>query len=86
VGIFVGGSDKSDWKERTVGQWAALARSAGAICHVGRVNTQRRIAICAAAGATSIDGTSASRFADSIPVLQRALVQGSLLLDRGENT
>lgn len=83
VGIFVGGSD--EWKERSVGRWAALARELGAICHVGRVNTQRRIAICAAAGATSFDGTSASRFADSIPVLQRALAQGSLLIDTGEN-
>lgn len=86
VGIFVGGSDESNWKERTVGQWSALARECGTICHVGRVNTKRRIAICAAAGATSIDGTSASRFAKSIPVLQRALAQGSFILDHGENT
>jgi len=83
VGIFVGGGD--EFKERSVGRWAALARAHGTICHVGRVNTQRRIAICAAAGATSIDGTSATQFADSIPVLQRALAQTSFLIDNGEN-
>jgi hypothetical protein len=84
VGVFVGGAS-DEWKERSVGRWAALARAHGARCHVGRVNTQRRIAICGAAGATSFDGTSASRFAKSIPVLQRALVQGSLLIDTGDN-
>lgn len=81
VGIFVGGSPTTDFKERTTPYWASMARRAGAWCHVGRVNTQRRIAICAAAGATSFDGSSASKFAKSLPVLQRALVQQSLVFD-----
>jgi hypothetical protein len=81
VGIFVGGSPATDFKERTTPFWASMARRAGAWCHVGRVNTQRRIAICAAAGATSFDGSSASKFAKSLPVLQRALVQQSLVFE-----
>jgi len=31
-------------------------------CHVGRVNTQQRVRMCLAAGVTSFDGTSASRY------------------------
>lgn len=77
VGIFVGGS--TDWKLRTMPQWGALSREVGCWMHVGRVNTARRIHHCAAAGATSFDGTSASRFAVTIPELDRALRQLSLL-------
>lgn len=64
TGIFVGGS--TAWKLHTMARWAALARDHGAICHVGRVNTARRIALCAAAGVDSWDGSGWSRFADTI--------------------
>lgn len=74
VGIFVGGS--TDWKLATIGKWAALAHKRGAECHVGRVNTARRIRLCAAAGVDSIDGTSASRFAVTLPPLDLAIRQG----------
>lgn len=76
VGIFVGGS--TAWKERTMPIWGALAREMGAWCHVGRVNSMRRIAICASVGATSFDGTSATRFAKSLPRLDAARRQLSL--------
>lgn len=76
VGIFVGGS--TEWKEKTMGAWARLARRHGAYCHVGRVNTQRRIAMVTAAGADSCDGTSATRFAVNAAPLARAAKQGSL--------
>jgi hypothetical protein len=79
VGVFVGGS--TTWKEQTMGAWAHLARETGSWCHVGRVNTARRIAICAAAGADSFDGTCASRFLKQQPLLQRARVQLSLLVE-----
>jgi hypothetical protein len=81
VGIFVGGAPDTDFKERTTPLWATACRRAGAWCHVGRVNTQRRIAICKAAGATSFDGTAATRFAAQAPVLHRAVVQQSLVFD-----
>lgn len=81
VGVFVGGSPDTDWKERTTPLWAAACRARGAWCHVGRVNSQRRIAICAAAGATSFDGTSATRYAVELPKLHRAVVQQSFILE-----
>ena len=70
VGIFIGGS--TNWKEATAGAWGSLARRRNCHLHVGRVNTVRRIRICAAAGANSIDGTSASRYAKTMPTLDAA--------------
>jgi hypothetical protein len=60
VGVFVGGD--SDWKETTLPLWGELCRERGALLHVGRVNSVRRIALCAAAGADSFDGSACSRF------------------------
>jgi hypothetical protein len=70
IGIFIGGS--TSWKETTAGAWGSLARRRNCHLHVGRVNTVRRIRICAAAGANSIDGTSVSRFAKTLPPLDAA--------------
>jgi len=47
--------------------------------HVGRVNTARRIRLCAEAGADSFDGTSVSRYAQTLPLLESARQQPSLL-------
>ena len=55
VGVFVGGS--TAWKEATMRQWGETARARGAYLHVGRVNTLRRLDLCADAGADSFDGT-----------------------------
>lgn len=74
VGLFVGGTTK--WKELTARSWCELARSRGAYAHVGRVNTIRRVRLCQDAGADSIDGSSASRFAVTLPRLDAALRQG----------
>ncbi len=70
VGIFIGGS--TEWKESSAQMWGELARKRNCYLHVGRVNSQRRIAICAAAGASSFDGTSVSMFAKSMPRLDAA--------------
>lgn len=70
VGIFVGGS--TPWKLATVRAWGRLAAETGAYLHVGRVNTARRIALCASAGADSFDGTSATKYAVTLPELDRA--------------
>jgi hypothetical protein len=70
VGVFVGGD--TAWKLSTLPAWGALARERGAWCHVGRVNSRRRIFSCIDAGATSFDGTSASRFAVTVPKLDAA--------------
>nr|WP_315384166.1 hypothetical protein [uncultured Sphingomonas sp.] len=73
VGVFVGGD--TEWKLATMASWAQLAHARGAICHVGRVNTARRIRACEAAGVDSFDGSSASRFAETLPALERARQQ-----------
>ncbi|MBC8640802.1 hypothetical protein IAG25_28700 [Caballeronia sp. EK] len=76
VGIFVGGS--TEWKEKTAHVWGSLARRRHCYLHVGRVNSARRIRICAAAGADSFDGTSVSRYAKTLPRLDRATRQSDL--------
>lgn len=73
VGIFVGGD--TAWKMSTMAQWCELARAKGAWCHIGRVNSPKRIRSCQIAGATSFDGTNASRFAVNQPVLFAAVRQ-----------
>lgn len=83
VGIFVGGDDA--FKEETMAGWAKLARSRGAYCHVGRVNTRGRIRLCLDACADSADGSSGSRFAVNVPRIDGWARQTSLisLVNRG---
>lgn len=76
VGVAVGGD--TPWKVATTPLWAALARDHGAHCHVLRVNTERRIRVCAAAGVDSFDGSSASRYAVTLPPLDLARRQMDL--------
>lgn len=75
VGIFVGGAPELDgsteWKERTMGIWGKLCADMGAWCHVGRVNSYRRIRLCHLAKAHSFDGTSATRYSKNLPKLDR---------------
>lgn len=84
-GVFVGGD--TVWKLATIPRWAAVARSRGAWCHVGRVNTSRRIELCGGAGATSFDGSGPVRFPSTLARLQRATCrarrQGGLAFDDG---
>lgn len=75
VGIFVGGS--TDWKLRTCHSWGLLARRRNCHLHVGRVNSAKRMLLCsAAAGAHSVDGTSASMYAKTIAPLTAAVNYG----------
>jgi len=76
LGIFVGGD--TQWKLATMAQWARLAHASGAICHVGRVNSARRIRLCAAAGIDSFDGSGVSRFCAALPPLDRARRQADI--------
>ncbi|HFK2002914.1 TPA: hypothetical protein ACGW3W_002209 [Pseudomonas aeruginosa] len=71
VGIFLGGS--TEWKLKTMEAWGILARRRNCYLHVGRVNSAKRIAMCSAAGAHSFDGTSVTRFANTLPRLDAAL-------------
>ncbi len=76
VGIFVGGD--TAWKEATAPTWGQLAKDAGCMLHGGRVNTVRRIKIFAEAGAHSIDGTSVTRYVETLPPLDFAARQDDL--------
>src|SRR5262249_9214600 len=73
---FVGGD--TAWKERTMPAWGDLAREVGCYLHVGRVNTARRIRLCQLSGAASFDGTSVTRFSQTIHLLDSARRQGVL--------
>jgi hypothetical protein len=76
VGIFVGGD--TEWKLATMSAWAKLAHLHGATCHVGRVNTARRIRHCEVANVDSFDGSSASRFEKTLRPLELARQQVDL--------
>lgn len=80
-GIFLGGS--IEWKLKTMYQWGAVAKSLGCYFHVGRVNTARRIRLCAEAAANSFDGTSATMYSCTLPLLDSARKQPSLLTPIG---
>jgi hypothetical protein len=77
LGIFLGGS--TEWKLRTIYAWGMVAHALGCYYHVGRVNTRRRIRLCAEAGAHSFDGSSASIYSCTLPLLDSARKQPSLL-------
>jgi hypothetical protein len=65
VGVFLGGS--TEWKLARMLDWGAFCAEHRCWYHVARVNTRNRFNLAAAAGATSIDGSSASRYAKTLP-------------------
>lgn len=71
VGVFIGGT--TGWKEASMAMWGEYKKKKDFYLHVGRVNTVRRIEMCARAGADSFDGTSPSRYASNTPRLSEAL-------------
>lgn len=77
VGIFMGGS--TEWKLAKLHLWGEFATGHDRHFHVGRVNTRRRIRLCHEAGAHSFDGTSATVFSCTLPMLDDARRQPSLL-------
>lgn len=77
VGIFLGGS--TEWKLSEMANWGRFCAESPCWFHVARVNTIRRFRMAAAAGADSIDGSSASRFSKTLPKLDAARRQDDLL-------
>ena len=73
VGIFIGGSDEA--KQEAMKWVPGLCRLHEQYCHVGRVNTQRRIQRCLDVGANSFDGSSYSVFLPSFAVVQNIINQ-----------
>ena len=70
VGIFLGGS--TPWKLARMADWGAFCAERRVHYHVARVNTMRRMFAAIAAGAQSIDGSSVSRYAVTLPMLDGA--------------
>lgn len=70
VGVFIGGDD--EWKERAALTWGPWCAARRIHCHVGRVNTARRIAVCSAGSIASFDGSSASRYSKTLGELDAA--------------
>jgi hypothetical protein len=76
MGLFLGGT--TEWKLKTMHQWGTLAAAMNRHYHIGRVNTRRRIRLAAEAGASSFDGTSATMFSCTLPLLESARQQPNL--------
>ena len=70
VGIFLGGS--TDWKLDRMAEWGAFCAERGVHYHVARVNSLKRMSCAIAAGADSVDGSSGSRYAVTVPMLTYA--------------
>lgn len=65
VGIFLGGS--TEWKLTRMADWGQFCAARNCWYHVARVNTRKRFRMATAAGASSIDGSSATRFSVTLP-------------------
>lgn len=73
VGIFLGGS--TDWKLATMASWGKFCANKECHYHVARVNTRKRMIMANAAGASSVDGSSVTRFAKTITHLSNSARQ-----------
>jgi|ETNvirnome_2_300_1030623.scaffolds.fasta_scaffold00086_4 hypothetical protein len=76
IGVFIGGS--TPWKLRSIKPMSDMCARHGVICHVGRVNTRRRVDLCIRDGAHSFDGSGPSRYEETA----RLLTDHMLLLER----
>lgn len=70
VGVFLGGS--TDWKLETAIMWGQFCAEREVYYHFARVNTIKRMSLAIAAGADSVDGSSGSRYAVTVPMLTYA--------------
>ncbi len=70
IGIFLGGS--TEWKLATMRYWGDFCYNRGVYYHVARVNSARRMLIAIQSRAHSVDGSSGTRYAVTIPPLTRA--------------
>ena len=82
VGLFLGGT--TEFKLRELYAWGMVAHAWRRWYHIGRVNTIRRVRLCAEAGADSFDGSGIvtrrySHGCDRLPGMEAARAQPSLL-------
>jgi hypothetical protein len=83
VGVFLGGS--TPWKLARMAEWGQFCADRGIHYHVARVNSISRMSLAASCGADSVDGSSASRYAVSLPKLAYAARQADLWSPRITN-
>jgi hypothetical protein len=83
VGIFLGGS--TEWKLAMMRQWGEFCAERNCYYHVGRVNTATRFRLAHQAGADSVDGSSASRYAVTLPAMDFAARQPDMFPPRPWN-
>jgi len=72
IGIFIGGS--TEFKLSSIPWIAQLCIRHDVLCHVGRVNTVRRLDICVNGGAHSFDGSGMAIFEDTARLMTQRLV------------
>ena len=77
VGLFLGGT--TEYKLQYMYAWGMVAHAWNRWFHIGRVNSIRRVQLCAEAGADSFDGSSVTVYSDKLPRLDPARAQPSLL-------
>jgi hypothetical protein len=73
-GVFVGGT--TAWKLDNMGWIAGASHDHGMRCHVGRVNSARRIHRCIEAGADSCDGSGPTLYTATAEIVAAAIRQG----------
>lgn len=77
VGLFLGGT--TEYKLANLYAWGMVAHAWNRWFHIGRVNSVRRIRLCAEAGADSFDGSGVTKFSKTLSRLDPARSQPSLL-------
>lgn len=63
IGLFVGGT--TNWKLNNLRTWSWVSEKTNSYLHVARVNSCKRMALCAALKINSFDGTKLSRYSEA---------------------
>jgi hypothetical protein len=78
IGVFIGGTTEGKLKNM---YWICkICKKYKVLCHVGRVNTYKRIKLCKNAGAISFDGSGWSRFICTMMHLEKIITERQLSL------
>ncbi len=72
IGIFVGGGDH-DYRMPLIRPISEMCESYGVLCHVGRVNSSKRVHACMARGAHSYDGSGAAIWVETAAQMTRLM-------------
>ena len=74
IGIFVGGGDH-EYRMPLIEPISKLCESFDVLCHVGRINTKRRVYACMARGAHSFDGSGMAIWYPTTERITRLMLQ-----------